>query len=176
MWSPNKDIVLTANNNGAGMRGSDDSSVVGASAAATHPRLPGHPCLQTALSPAAPRGAAAEWCGVAAGPRRAPGTRRPRPGTAALRSPRRLREPCPGTPYLAPPWPSWPGTARQRKRRGGCRKIRAGGLSRPPGIGEGGKRAARRQRCPRTEPCDCGRQDWRRRGPRETPDARCSTP
>lgn len=42
-----------------------------------------------------------------------------RRGPAAPALARRLREPCPGTPYLAPPWPSRPGTARQRKKTGG---------------------------------------------------------
>lgn len=87
-----------------------------------------------------------------------------------------------GSPSLAPrTWPH-PGPLGQERAGegkaggGGCLRIRAGGLSLPPGIGEGGKRAARRQRCPRTGPREWGRQSRVGKGPRGTPDARCSTP
>lgn len=75
---------------------------------------------------------------MAAGPRRAPEPRRPhRPGTAA--PPRRLRQPCPGTPHLAPPWPSWPGRARQRGRRGGAGGLGQEGSAVRRDLGKEGK-------------------------------------
>lgn len=86
-------------------------------------------------------------------------TRAP-PGAAAER---RRAEAAPKTlPWHLAPGPSLAllaGNGPAEEKPGG-RRIRAESFGRPPGIGEGGARAARSPLCPRTEPCQ-----WGRRGP-----------
>lgn len=63
------------------------------------------------------------------------------------------------------------GNGPAKERTGRVSRTRAGGLSRPPGTGEGGKRAERRQPCPRSHRASGAARDRWRRGP-ENPQLR----
>lgn len=102
---------------------------------------------QRALSRCSPRRAAAEGRGVAEGGPGAP----PLPpwhggSPPAAAAPGAL----PWHPVPGPTLALLAGNGPAKERTGRVSRTRAGGLSRPPATGKGGKRVERRQRCPRS--------------------------
>lgn len=118
------------------MRGSDNSSYTGASAAATHPSLSvsTHSPLPLVSKPGSREGErcgrrAGKWPGAPPPPSWHDG---PRPATAAPRA----------LPWHLAPGPtllSWPGTARQRKKRGGVGGLGQEGSAELQELGKKGK-------------------------------------